>query len=211
MKVLVIGAAGRSGAELVTRALAHGHEVTAFVHDATEYTQTGVRLIGGDVLDADAIDAAVAGQDVVLDALGGKTPYKEATLETNAARNVVHAMQRHGVKRLIVISVLGTGTSAENTGFLYEHLLMPTYLHGAMKDKAGMEATVSSSPLDWTLVRPPMLTEGAATGSVEVLATEEQPTQTTAHKITRADLAEFIIKQISSDAYVRQAIVVTNN
>ena len=210
MKVLVIGAAGRSGTELVKRALAHGHEVTAFVHDATQYTQTGVRLIGGDVLDAEAIDAAVAGQDVVLDALGGKTPYKETTLETNAARNVIQAMERHGVKRLIVISVLGAGESIENAGFLYEHLLMPTFLRGAMKDKAGMESAVSTSALNWTLVRPPFLTEGDPTGSVEVVATDGQPTDNIAHKITRADLAEFILEQISKDTYSRQAVVVTN-
>ncbi len=211
MKVLVIGAGGKSGTELVKRALAHGHEVTAFVHDATQYTQTGVRLIGGDVLDADAIDAAVAHQDAVLDALGGKTPYKETTLETNAARNVIQSMERHGVKRLIVISVMGAGDSVENAGFFYEHLLMPTFLRGAMKDKAGMETAVSSSSLAWTLVRPPVLSDDAATGHVKVVSTDVQPTHETAHKITRADLAEFVIEQLDTDTYVRQAVVVANS
>ena len=211
MKVLVIGAGGESGEQIVKRALAHGHEVTAFVHDPGSYKQQGVRVVGGDVLDAGAVEKAVAEQDAVIDAIGGKTPYKETTLETHAARNVVEAMNRNGVKRLIVISVVGAGDSVENAPFLYEHLLMPIYLRGAMKDKAGMEAAVSTSDLQWTLVRPPMLTEGDPTGKFHVVATEEHPNDTKAHKITRADLAEFIVEQLDSDEYVRQAVTVTNS
>ena len=97
MKILVIGAAGKSGEALVKQALADGHEVTAFVHDASDYKQPDVKVVEGDVLDAAKVNSAVAGQDAVLDALGGHTPYKETTLETNAARNVVNAMRQHGV------------------------------------------------------------------------------------------------------------------
>ena len=208
MKVLVIGAAGKSGEALVTAALATGHEVTAFVHDAASYDRTGVRVVAGDVLDRAAVDAAVAGQDAVLDAIGGKTPYKETTLETSAARTVVDAMRRHGVPRLVVISVLGAGESRENAGFFYEHLFMPTFLRGAMKDKAGMEAEVEASDLDWTLVRPPVLTDGDATGDVKALPPE---TDEKAHKITRADLAAWMVAQLSSGQYSRQAVVVTNS
>ncbi len=211
MKVLVIGAGGESGQEIVKRAQAHGHEVTAFVHDPSEYKQAGVRVIGGDVLDAGAVQSAVAGQEAVIDALGGKTPFKETTLETNAARNVVDAMKQHNVKRLIVISVMGAGDSQGNAPFLYEHLLMPMFLRGAMKDKAGMEAEVSSSDLKWTLVRPPTLTKGDPTGKFHVVASEAHPNDTKAHKITRADLAEFIVEQLENDQYVGQAVVVTNS
>lgn len=76
MKILVVGASGKSGEALVERALAEGHQVTAFVHNASEYRQTGARVIEGDVLDSEKVDTAVAGQDAVLDALGGHTPYK---------------------------------------------------------------------------------------------------------------------------------------
>ena len=206
MKVLVIGAGGKSGEALVKEALAQGHQVAAFVHSASEYkAPAGVTVIEGDVLDAAKIDAAVSGHDAVLDALGGKTPYKETTLETSAARNVVNAMRAHGARRLIAISVLGVGESVEHAGFFYEHIFMPTFLRGAMKDKAGMESAIEGSNLDWVLVRPPVLTEGEKTGNVRVLppSTEEK-----AHKISRADLAAFMVAQLSSDEYLHQAVVV---
>ena len=76
MKVLVFGAAGRSGEALVNEALAAGHKVTAFVRGAAQYKKANVRVVAGDALDAAAVDAAVAGQDAVIDALGGKTPWK---------------------------------------------------------------------------------------------------------------------------------------
>ncbi len=208
MKVLVIGAAGKSGAALVQQAMAEGHEVTAFVHDPSEYHQTGVHVIAGDVLDAAKVEEAVAGQDAVLDALGGKTPYKETTLETNAARHVVNAMRKHGVRRLVVISVMGEGESRESAGFFYEHVLMPTFLRGALKDKAGMEAEVEASDLDWVLVRPPMLTDGEATGTVRVVS---KGSGEKAHKISRADLAEFMLHQLTGDEYLGQAVTVATS
>ena len=100
MKVLVIGAAGKSGEALVNEALAAGHTVTAFVRGAAQYKKANVRVVAGDVLDA-AVNVAVSGQDAVIDALGGKTPWKVTTMETSAAHNIVDAMRRNGVRRLL--------------------------------------------------------------------------------------------------------------
>jgi putative NADH-flavin reductase len=172
MKVLVIGAAGKSGEALVNEALAAGHKVTAFVRGAAQYKKANVRVVAGDVLDAAAVDVAVAGQDAVIDALGGKTPWKVTTMETSAAHNIVDAMRRNGVRRLLKISVVGAGESVKNAGFFNEHLLMRTFLRGLLVDKAGMEAEIEGSNLDWTLVRPPMLTDGEKTGVTRVLSTE---------------------------------------
>ena len=205
MKILVIGAAGKTGEALVQQALAAGHEVTAFVHDDSDYRRDGVRVVEGDVLDSAKIDPAVAGQDAVLDAIGGSTPYKETTLETNAARNVMDAMRRNGVRRLVVTSAMGVGESKENAGFLYEHLLMPTFLRGTVKDKTGMEAEVKASDLDWIIVRPAILTDGEATGNVKVFSAE---TSETAHKISRADVAAFMLQQLTSDTHLRQAVTI---
>ncbi len=113
MKVLVIGAAGKSGEALVNEALAAGHKVTAFVRGAAQYKKANVRVIAGDVLDAAAVDVAVVGQDAVIDALGGKTPWKVTTMETSAAHNIVDAMRRNGVRRLLKISVIGAGESVK--------------------------------------------------------------------------------------------------
>ena len=183
MKVLVIGAAGKSGEALVNEALATGHEVTAFVRGAAQYKKANVRVVAGDVLDAAAIDVAVAGQDAVID-----------------------AMRRNGVRRLLKISVVGAGESVKNAGFFNEHVLMRTFLRGLLVDKAGMEAEIEGSNLDWTLVRPPMLTDREKTGVARVLSTEGGEK---AHKIGRADLAAFMIQQLESSRYVRQAVTVT--
>jgi hypothetical protein len=139
MKVLVIGAAGKSGEALVNEALAAGHKVTAFVRRAAQYKKANVRVVAGDVLDPAAVDIAVAGQDAVIDALGGKTPWKVTTMETSAAHNIVDSMRRNGVRRLLKISVVGAGESVKNSGFFNEHVLMRTFLRGLLVDKAGME------------------------------------------------------------------------
>ena len=142
MKVLVIGAAGKSGEALVNEDAGRRTPVGEALSCAVprRYKKANVRVVAGDVLDADAVDVAVAGQDAVIDALGGKTPWKVTTMETSAAHNIVDAMQRNGVRRLLKISVVGAGESVKNAGFFNEHLLMKTFLRGLLVDKAGMEA-----------------------------------------------------------------------
>ena len=93
------------------------------------------------------------------------------------------------MRRLLVISALGEGDSKNNTSFVYEHILMPTFLRGVLKDKAGMETAVSSSHLDWTIVRAALLTDDEPAGSVRVYPAAEGDI---AHKIARADLAAFL-------------------
>jgi putative NADH-flavin reductase len=206
MKVLVIGAAGKSGEALVHEALAAGHTVTAFVRSTSQYKKENVRVVVGDVLDAATVDVAMSGQDAVIDALGGKTPWKVTTMETNAAHIIVDAMRRNRVRRLLKISVVGAGESVKNAGFFNEHVLMRTFLKGLLVDKAGMEAKIEGSNLDWTLVRPPMLTDHVKTGIARVLSTEGGEK---AHKIGRVDLAAFMVQQLESHQYVRQAVTVT--
>ena len=208
MKVLVIGAAGKTGEAIVEQALGQGHTVTAFVHDAKEFKGKGARVIEGDVLDAAVLDSAIAGQDVVMDALGGHTPWKETTLETNAARNVVGSMQRHGVKRLLVVSAIGVGDTKDLVPSWYEHLIMPTLLRGAMKDKEQMEPVVEASGLQWTLVRPGHLVDGQATGKVR---TFEHGSGETAHKIPRADVAAFMLGLLQSGEYIDQAVNIASS
>ena len=208
MKILVIGAAGKTGRAIVKQALGRGHTVTAFVHNAGEFEGNGARVIEGDVLDVAVLESAIAGQDAILDALGGHTPWKQTTLETNAARNVVKAMQQHGVKRLLVVSAIGVGGTADLVPSWYEHLIMPTLLRGAMQDKEEMEPVVEGSGLDWTLVRPGHLVEGEATGKVLTL---EPGSGQTAHKITRADVAAFLLDLLENGKYKQQAVNIASD
>ncbi len=208
MKILVIGAAGKTGEALVKQALAEGHTVTAFVHDAKGFEGPGAEVIEGDVLDAAVVERAVEGQDAVLDALGGHTPWKKTTLETNAARNLIEAMHKHGVKRLMVISAIGVGGTGDLVPSWYEHLIVPTLLRGVIKDKEQMEPVVEASGLEWTLVRPGHLVDGERTGVVKMF---EPGSGETAHKITRADLAAWMLEQLRSGSYLRQAVNVASN
>lgn len=189
MKVLVIGAAGKTGRAVVDRAVAAGHEVTAFVHGEDEQAAPGVQVVVGDAADSTAMDAAVAGQDAVIDTLGGKTPYKSTSLETDAARTIIGSMTRGGVRRLVATSMIGEGDSAANST-VWERLLLATFLRGATPDKANMEAAVEASELDWVIVRPAILSDDPATGD---LRTYSGDTDEKAHKITRADLAGFLV------------------
>jgi len=207
MKIIVIGAGGRTGGAVVEQAVAAGHEVTAFVHKANEYNVTNVRVVEGDAADSAAMDAAVLGQDAVIDTIGGKTPYKKTTLESSAASTIITAMQRNGVRRLVVSSMLGVGESKANAS-IFLRLLVATFLRGANKDKAAMESAVKSSGLDWVILRPAILTDDSATGNVRVFDTE---TGGKAHKITRTDLASFMIARISGSKYLRQAVTIANS
>lgn len=208
MKVLVIGAAGKTGQAVVEQTLAAGHQVTAFVRQAATYTQrAGVRVVEGDAADRGAMEAAVRGQDAVLDTIGGKTPYRTTTLESSAAHAIIAAMRRHGVRRLVVTSMLGVGDSKANSSLLLR-VLVATFLRGADKDKTAMEGAVAASGLDWIILRPAILTDDPSTGSVQVFAAA---TGKKAHKIARADLAAFMVAQLATDEHLRQTVAIATS
>ena len=208
MKVLVIGAAGKTGQAVTEQAVAAGHQVTAFVHTADGYEVPDVRVVEGDATVSADMDAAVLGQDAVLNAIGGKTPpYKTTTLESSAARTIIASMKRNGVRRLVGISMMGVGESKANVP-VYERLVVSTFLRGEDKDKTAMEAAVEGSSLDWVILRPPFLTNGAAKGNVRVFSAQAGEK---AHTITRADLASLMLAQLSSDEHLHQAVTIANS
>ena len=209
MRVIVFGAGGGVGRQLVRQAIAGGHEVTAFVHSDPHDLTPGARIIEGDVLNPDAVRRAVAGHDAVLDAIGGQTPWKRTGLEPDAARNIVDAMRNEGVRRLVVTSAMGVGDSGEVAGSFYEYVLVPTFLRGTMKDKAEMERDLAAATeLDWVVVRPAALTDDEATGDVRVFADDEDGK---AHKIARADVAAFMLEQLESDSHLRQRATIATS
>ncbi len=208
MKVIVIGAAGKSGRAVVEAALSKGHQVTAFVHAAGDYQPADVTVIAGDATDAGDMEKAIAGQDAVIDTIGGHAaPWKATSLERTAAAAIISAMNKNGVRRLVVISMIGEGDSSANIP-IYERFLLPTFLRGEGKDKAAMESSVEASGLDWIIVRPPFLTDGPATGHIQIF---DASTDEKAHKITRADLAAFMVAQVSNDEHLCRAVTVGNS
>ncbi len=206
MKLLILGAAGKTGSALVDQAITRGHDVTAFVHTAEEYLRTDVRVVAGDARDEHSVFTAVHGQNAVIDALGGHLPFLASTLETDTARNVIQAMTEAAVRRLLVISTIGEGDSAGNVHDFYKHFIMPTLLRGVMKDKATMESEVQHSQLDWTIVRPAGLRDGDPKGVHIVPAGSDEKVRF----ITRADVASFLLDQLEGTEYLHQAVSIAN-
>jgi uncharacterized protein YbjT (DUF2867 family) len=206
MKVLVLGATGKTGSLVVEAAVAKGHEVSVLVRDATKMKRSDVRVIVGDAGNRDNVVNAVHGQEAVIDTIGGTTPWKTTNLETGAAENLIPSMKATAAaRRLIVVSMMGLGESLEQAPFWYRYILMKTFLHGSTEDKGHMEDAVRESGLDYTIVRPPILADTPATGGVTVL-----PAGRIGHKITRADLANFLVEQLTSSAYIGHAVTVVN-
>ena len=206
MKVLVLGATGKTGKLVVDRALALGHIVTVLVRDAGKVENKKVRVVTGDATKAEDVANAVEGQEAVIESIGGTTPYKATDLETKSIKNVVDAMKSRKIKRLVVVSMMGLGQSRAQAPWWYKYLLMTTFLNGSTKDKRNKEAVVKASGLDYIIARPPILKDGPATGKVIVLGSGK-----IGHAITRADLANFLVDQLKSDDHIRTAVTVVND
>lgn len=209
MKVLVLGAGGRTGSAVVQQAVAAGHDVTAFIRHTGDYHgPVGVMIKEGDATDAAAVTAAVAGQDAVIDTVGGKTPYKAGiTLEEDVAKAVIAAMQHHAVRRLLVTSMIGEGDSMANATAVVRTLLK-TFLRGATVDKAAMERAVEASGLDWTIARPAVLNDDSATRDVQVFYSASGKK---AHKIARADLAAWLVAQLNDMTNIHKTVTVASS
>lgn len=208
MKTLVFGASGGTGRELVTQALDQGHAVTAFVRNPVKITDiqhAKLSVICGDVLNPTDVGAAVMAQDAVLFAVGaGRVP---STIREEGIRTVIEAMQQKGIKRLVCLSSMGVGDSKANLGFFTKHIIVGVYLRHAFADHERQEVLVRNSGLEWTLVRPPHLKDGPRTGVYQHgFAVTYRDIK---GWISRADLADFMLKQTASDTYVHQSPGVT--
>jgi putative NADH-flavin reductase len=204
MRVIVFGASGATGRHLVGQALAQGHQVTAFVRNAARLDARSGQLIVvvGDVGNVTAVASAVAGQDGVLCALGAASPLRRDRTLVEGVRHIVRAMEQSGVPRLVYLSFLGVREGRSQLSGVGRYLVAPVLLRNVVADHEAKERIIRQSSLDWVIVRPPLLTNGARRGSYrsgsDVRATSVVP------RISRADLAEFMLRQLSEDTYVRR-------
>jgi putative NADH-flavin reductase len=205
MKLVIFGAAGASGRELVNQALEQGHEVTAFARNAAAVPAGGpkLRVVQGDALDAARVAEAVAGQDAVLFAIGINRR-STMTVCADATRNIIAAMNEHHVRRFVVLSAYGASETKDTA--LYSKVLR-SLIGKRVLDKDRQEELVRASGLDWVLVRPPLLTNGARRGRYR--AGFDIPVKLFS-SVSRADVAEFMLRQLTDDAYLRQAPTITN-
>jgi putative NADH-flavin reductase len=202
MKMAIIGAGRGVGRHAVEQALDLGHDVTAFARNADAVRHLGGRLTitAGDVTDPADVQRALAGQDTVLCTLGADDRQAATTLYSTAARNLAEAMPRAGVDRLIFLSnfgVLGEGSWHPATALLA--MMVRRAIEGTLADHRRALDHHGGSPLRWTAVRPMALTKGARTGRYRV-APEGLPFGGT--RISRADVADFMLKQIGDERYL---------
>lgn len=202
MKLLIVGSTGTIGRQLVAQALNQGHLVTAFARDPAKLDPAkhpNLRVFRGDVLDPAAVEKAVTGQEAVLCALGaGSKGHVRAT----GTQNIVWAMEQAGIKRLVCQTSLGVGDSRGNLDFFWKYIMFGLLLRAAFADHEKQEAYVRQSGLDWVLVRPAAFTNGKRTGQYRhgFSGTDK----TLKLKIARPDVADFMLKQLTDDTYLRQ-------
>ncbi len=193
MKILVVGATGPTGREIISHGLALGHEMTALIrtHKHADFPE-GAKQILGDVMNRASLEAAARGQHVIISALGTRK-LGSTTLFSEGTRNLIDAMRTEGVNRFICITGIGAGDSRGHGGFFYDRILQPLLLKAIYADKDRQEDIVQSSGLDWTLVRPGQLTNGRRTGTYREIY---DVADATIGRISRADVADSILKHL---------------
>jgi putative NADH-flavin reductase len=212
MKVVVFGATGKTGKEIIQQALEHGHEVSAFIRETSRLAfengdvalEGQLRIVSGDVFDYNAVKQAIKGQEAVICALGSNSLSK-TTVRSQGTTNIVQAMEEECVDRLIVVSAMGTGESWSSLSFINK-LFYATLLYSSRQDHEAQEAVVKKSNLSWTIVRPSGLTDGVLTGTYAI----GENIKGESSRIARADVAHAIVKELDEDAFLRMAFTITN-
>jgi len=208
MKLFVLGATGATGLQIVQQALAQGHAVTAFVRDPAklplrhERLKTVTGALPGDV---DALEQALHGRDAAISSLGLRNSLRSNGLQQRSMQVLVPAMQRQGVRRLIVVSANGVGDTHKDSPLL-ARIMYRLLLTDIFADKKAGEDIVRASGLDWTFACPTALTNGPRTGSYrtgEKLALRGIP------RISRADVADFVLRQLTEGSYLRKRAVIS--
>ncbi|MFI5155392.1 MAG: NAD(P)-dependent oxidoreductase [Chitinophagales bacterium] len=209
MRLLIIGGTGGTGQELIKQALEQGHHLTALIRhpEKVNIIHQNLRIIKGNVLDFDKVLEAVAGQDAVLSALGHRKFFIKTTILSEGTKNIIHAMERENVNRLICITSLGIDDSKFKLGLYYTLFVIPAIIYFYFLDKVKQEKLIRSSKLNWTIVRPGQLTNGKKRGSYKHGANVGNYILT--KMISRADVAHFVLSQLSEENYLHKAPGVT--
>lgn len=203
MKLLIFGATGGVGRQVVAQALEEGHAVTAFARNPAklDIEHTHLQLFPGDVLDFPAVERAVRDRDAVVCTLGSGRQLT-GTVRSQGTQHIIQAMERANVRRLICQTTLGAGDSWGNLDFYWKYIMFGLVLRNVFADHERQEDYVKQSSLDWTIVRPGAFVEGERTRQYR----QGFPggDRTSKLKITRADVADFILKQLTDRSYLHK-------
>jgi putative NADH-flavin reductase len=210
MKLYIIGGTGKTGRELIKQALEQGHTVTALVRNPKrlKITNPNLTFIKGNVLDLQSFDSSINGHDAVLSALGHKRFIIKTNILSEGTKNIITAMQEQNVKRFICITSLGINDSRFKLGLYYTLFTIPFILLFYFLDKSKQERIIFKSDLDWTIIRPGQLTNGKK--RLKYQHGLNVGNYIITKMISRADVADFMIKQLTDKTYIRMTPGITN-
>lgn len=206
-RILIFGATGGTGQQLVYQALERGYHVTAFVRDPTklDIEDDNLEIVIGNFLDAAAVDRAVAaGFGAVLCPMGIYQREYKTTL-SDGTKNILAAMKKHGIDRLLVVSSMGVGDSKGQGSWLVRAYAR-VMLKYVIWDKNIQEADIRASGLDWTIVRPPRLFHTPEINPNVIVWSGPQPNRKFAWSTTRATLAKVLLDALAGGQYISQAV-----
>ena len=215
MRLAIFGPTGGTGRRLVERAIAEGHDVTAFVRNPRRLTarHERLRIVVGDAFDPDSVREAVAGNEAVICVLGSRKPSNPLFphrpgdphgVTSAGSENITAAMKEHGLRRFVCQSAWGVGESKQDpdlAGAFFMKVLVPPLLRDEYAEKEAQEKLLRESDLEWIIVRPMILTNGPWTNEYRVgldLKPGRRP------YISRADVADFLMRQLTDDTFVRK-------
>jgi len=204
MNLVVLGATGSTGLEIVRQAIEYGHSVTAFVRspERLKSFRDRISVKQGNLLDAAELEPVIKGHDAVLSAFGPRVPIAkgDANLLRQFAVALTTAMPRAGVRRVVL----------ESVAFLFKDAIIPPayllgrlFFPGVVADASGMEKVLEKSGLDWTIARPPKLTPKPFTGKYRV---REGHLPAFGFSISYADVADFMIKAVQNRSLIGKVV-----
>lgn len=209
MKLAIFGATGRTGKPLLNQVLKTGHEVVALVRTSSKLTIQHPKLtvIQGDAMNPADVDKVVQGSDAVISVLG-QSKDSPGNMQTVAITNIIAAMHKYGVKRLVSLTGAGVDDPRDRPKFTNHLIKMALKMMSGhvLKDAENHADAIRKSNLDWVIVRGPMLTDGPHTGNYRVGWVGVN----TGARLSRANLADFILKQTTDTTYLRQAPMVSD-
>jgi biliverdin reductase/flavin reductase len=210
MKVAIFGSTGGTGRIMVGKALERGWDVTAAARSpsALAWRHEHLRVVQADVMRPETLEAAVEGQDAVITSIsvgsGLKEGRKPTTLFSEGTRNVIAAMKKQGVGRLVCLSSSAVEPDPA-LGIIFGKIMRPLLFKDMYEDMSRMEREVRHSGLEWVIVRPSTLTDEPTEGKY-ILGIDRIPK---GWRIPREDVADFTLYQLDDDRYLRRAIAIT--
>ena len=210
MKIAVFGGTGATGKLLIAQALDEGDSVTAFARHPEKLgiVSDGLTVVEGELSDAGAIERAVEGSDGVISLLGQGAPVKGTPI-AHGTQDILAAMKKHGVRRIVAIATASAADPSDKPPLASKFFIgfAKLFMRPAYDDVVATAQVVRASDRDWTIVRPPFLKDGPKTGHVSAGYLGDGVTGT---NLSRANAADFILKQLRSDQYVGKAPIVTD-